>query len=102
GPRWLVGPGEFHHQVLAAPTDPGLPTTLAGRARSVPINPHPAANESQTPGTARFPVTWIKYVLMAGVNPPKIAVAKLYASENPTVRTSTGMIPVRKPIIAPL
>jgi len=48
-----------------------------GESSSVPVKPHTAANESQTPGMARFPVTWMRYVQMAGVNPPKTAVAKL-------------------------
>jgi len=38
----------------------------------------------------------------SGVNPPKIAVARLYASAKPDVRTSAGMISVRKTTIAPL
>ncbi len=36
----------------------------------------------------------IRAVEMTGVNPPKIAVARLYASEKPATRTSTGMISV--------
>ena len=40
-------------------------------------NPQTAANESHRPGTARLPVTWIRYVQIAGVKPPKIAVARL-------------------------
>src|SRR3990172_7633323 len=39
---------------------------------------------------------------MAGVNPPKIAVARLNASEKPQVLTSKGMISVKNGTIAPL
>jgi hypothetical protein len=39
---------------------------------------------------------------MAGVNPPKTAVARLNASENPEARTSRGMISVMNGTIAPL
>jgi hypothetical protein len=38
---------------------------------------------------------------MAGVEPPTV-VARLYASENPAVRTSGGTISVRCTTIAPL
>jgi hypothetical protein len=41
-------------------------------------------------------------VLIAGVNPPNAAVAKLYASAKPDVLTVVGMISVRKTTIAPL
>jgi len=40
-------------------------------------NPQAAASESHTPGIAGLPVSWIKYVQMAGVKPPNRAVAKL-------------------------
>jgi hypothetical protein len=45
---------------------------------------------------------WIRKVETAGVKPPKIPAARLYASENPEARTSAGMISVRKTTIAPL
>jgi hypothetical protein len=44
----------------------------------------------------------ISAVETAGVNPPKIPVARLYASEKPVVRTCSGMISVRNATIAPL
>ena len=39
-----------------------------------------AAADNQSPGIARFPDAWMRYVLIAGVNPPKIAVARLNAT----------------------
>jgi hypothetical protein len=69
---------------------------------AVAISPHAAANDSHAPGIARLPVAWIRYVAIAGVNPPKIAVALLWIRENPAVRTSAGMISVRNTISAPL
>ena len=47
------------------------------RERKTAISPTIAAKESHIPGIARFPVFWIRYVQIAGVNPPKIAVARL-------------------------
>src|ERR1700688_2950538 len=44
----------------------------------------------------------MRYVQIAGVNPPKIAVARLNAKENPEVRISGGMISAKCGIIAPL
>jgi hypothetical protein len=38
----------------------------------------------------------------AGVNPPKMPVARLYEKEKPETRTFAGMISVRNTTIAPL
>src|SRR5436190_5147967 len=75
---------------------------LSGPRANAATTPHNAAADSQSPGIARFPVTWIIYVQIAGVNPPKMAVAVLYASEKAVARTSAGMISVRCTIIAAL
>src|SRR5439155_25887826 len=61
-----------------------------------------AASDSHSAGAARFPVASIRYVATAGVKPPKMAVARLKASENAAVRTSGGIISARNGIIAPL
>ncbi|MGA9821240.1 MAG: hypothetical protein WBQ36_06565 [Desulfobaccales bacterium] len=45
---------------------------------------------------------WINQVHTAGVNPPKMAVARLKESEKAAVRTCGGIISARKGIIAPL
>jgi hypothetical protein len=51
---------------------------------------------------ARLPVRRMSAVETAGVKPPKIPVARLYASEKPVVRTCSGMISVRNGTMAPL
>ena len=51
---------------------------------------------------ARFPLWKINHVAMAGVKPPKIPVARLYAKEKPDTRTFAGMISVRNTTIEPL
>jgi len=51
---------------------------------------------------ARLPVILINAVTIAGVKPPKIAVARLKTSEYPVARTLAGMISVRNGTIAPL
>ena len=68
----------------------------------VAIKPQAAANDNHTPGIALFPVVAIRYVQTAGVNPPKMAVARLYASENPDALTSGGISSVRYTTMAPL
>src|SRR5215831_706085 len=68
---------------------------------TVAPKPHSVAKESQAPGIALLPEVWMSQVAIMGVKPPKVAVAKLYASEKPEVRTSAGMISVRNGIIAP-
>jgi hypothetical protein len=69
---------------------------------AVAINAKIAANESHSAGMARLPVMPINAVTIAGVKPPKIAVARLKASEYPVARTLAGMISVRNGTIAPL
>ncbi len=49
---------------------------LRGRVICAAIKAIAAAIDSHAPGIARLPVSWIKYVTMAGVDPP-IVVAKL-------------------------
>ncbi len=44
---------------------------------SVATSPQMAAKDSHRPGIALLPVAWISPVAMAGVKPPKMAVAKL-------------------------
>ena len=44
---------------------------------TVAVKPHAAAKVSQSPGMERSPVVCIRYVLIAGVKPPKMAVARL-------------------------
>src|SRR5207253_872164 len=89
------------HQVAVAGTGA---TIRAGRRPSctTAASPSTAANDSHNPGTARFPVRSIRYVQIAGVKPPKIAVARLNATEKPAVRMWLGMISVRYGYIAPL
>src|SRR5712671_6978824 len=72
------------------------PTTTAA------TSPISAANDNHSAGMARLPVTWMRYVQTAGVNPPKIAVARLNATEKPVVLISGGMISARYGTIAPL
>ncbi len=48
------------------------------------------------------PVDCTRKVDIAGVNPPKIAVARLKAKEKPTTRTFCGMTSVNAATIAPL
>src|SRR5580700_1043426 len=74
----------------------------AFRVINTAANPIAAANASHNPGTARFPVLWISHVQTAGVKPPKTAVARLKAIENPDARTFAGIISVRNGTIAPL
>src|SRR5580698_6380342 len=61
-----------------------------------------AANDNHNPGTARFPVSWISHVQIAGVKPPNTAVARLKAIENPAARTVAGIISARNGTMAPL
>jgi hypothetical protein len=51
---------------------------------------------------ARLPVSPIRAVVIAGVKPPKIAVARLNATEYPVVLTLAGIISVRNGTMAPL
>lgn len=44
---------------------------------SVATRPQMAAKDSHRPGMALLPVAWISQVAMAGVKPPKMAVARL-------------------------
>ena len=85
-----IGGAAFHEAILP------------GDSSSVEIRLHAAAADNHAPGIARLPVTWIKYVQIAGVNPPKTAVARLKASENPEARTSRGMISAMNGTMAPL
>ena len=50
---------------------------------------------SQRPGTARLPVKCTRSVEMAGVKPPKRAVAVENAIEKPEARKDCGTISVR-------
>ena len=61
-----------------------------------------AAKISQYAGEALSPVAWINQVEINGVNPPKMATARLKANEKPTVLASGGMISVSVTIAAPL
>src|SRR6516165_9112965 len=65
------------------------------RATRVDASASAAETDSQTPGIAGLPVSWIRYVHTAGVIPPNTAVAKLKAIENPDVFTLGGIISVR-------
>ena len=69
---------------------------------NVALSPQTAAKLNQKPGAALSPVASMSHVEIAGVKPPKNAVARLYASEKPLVRTSTGITSVRATTIAPL
>ncbi len=66
------------------------------------MNPHSAAHISHQPGGLLSPVSSTSAVEIAGVSPPKIVVARLKASEKPTVRTYTGITSVSAATIAPL
>lgn len=66
------------------------------------MNPHSAAHISHQPGGLLSPVSSTSAVEIAGVRSPKMAVARLKASEKPTVRTCTGITSVSAATIAPL
>ena len=66
------------------------------------MNPHSAAHISHQPGALLSPVSSTSAVEIAGVRSPKMAVARLKASEKPTVRTCTGITSVSAATIAPL
>ena len=66
------------------------------------MNPHSAAHISHQPGGLLSPVSSTRAVEIAGVRSPKMAVARLKASEKPTVRTYTGITSVSAATIAPL
>ncbi len=66
------------------------------------MNPHSAAHISHQPGGLLSPVSSTRAVEIAGVRSPKMAVARLKASEKPTVRTCTGITSVSAATIAPL
>ncbi|MGC2692449.1 MAG: hypothetical protein WA228_07100, partial [Desulfobaccales bacterium] len=72
------------------------------RVRRAAVRLIAAAVDSQRAGEHRLPVMWINQVHTAGVNPPKMAVARLKESEKAAVRTCGGIISARKGIIAPL
>lgn len=57
-------------------------TWVARYKQSTPTRLIVAAVASQSAGDALLPVRSIRYVQTAGVKPPKIAVARLNASEN--------------------
>jgi len=54
-----------------------LAVNLARHAKIAAVRPQAAANMSHRPGTARLPVACISQVAIAGVKPPKSAVARL-------------------------
>src|SRR5260363_112242 len=68
----------------------------------VAARPQAAAHDIHRPGAALLPLTCTSQVEIAGVKPPKSAVARLYASEKPVVRILAGMISVSATIIAPV
>src|SRR5262249_25613930 len=70
-------PHNRHHSTVAAAGVSAAVTVASRGASTAAASPHSAANDSQSPGTARSPVRWMRYVLMAGVKPPKMAVARL-------------------------
>src|SRR5260364_431477 len=66
----------------------------------VAARPQAAAHDIHRPGAALLPLTCTSQVAIAGVKPPKSAVARLYASEKPVVRILAGMISVGAMIFA--
>jgi DNA-binding transcriptional MerR regulator len=68
----LVGKSYLAGSTRASP----LIFALRGRVICAAIKAIAAAIDSHAPGIARLPVSWIKYVTMAGVDPP-IVVARL-------------------------
>ena len=69
-------PGEGRRPDQGTSTPAARSAAMARRCDSrVATSPSTAATESQRPGMARLPVTSISQVQIAGVKPPKVAVA---------------------------